>query len=269
MELARAASGNYAAVIGVGGDGTLHEIANGLMQASGETETTPLGVIPLGNGDDFAKVLPPEAAIGDASFDWRTAVQKIAHRETRLYDVGRLRAGLSQTGQSRQVRYFLNSVDAGFGALTVQNLASVPEFMTGNVAYFAAVLKTMMDYPALRLRIQLDDRPAFEQVTSMIVVANGRCFGSGFWVCPDALPDDGLFDIVVAEQVSRRSILRLLPKIRRGSHMGEPELKMYRAHRVVLDSVAPILAETDGELPIQATCHLELEVLPRRLRVIV
>lgn len=267
--LARNAAAKYEAVVGVGGDGTMNEIANGLLQASGEQETMPMGMIPLGNGDDFAKVLPPEAPIGGECFDWRAAVQKIARRESRLYDAGRMRAGEANADPREGVRYFLNCADVGFGAHTVRNFAGVPDFLTGYPAYLAAVLKTMVDYPSLRLRIQLDDAPAFQQITTLTAVANGRCFGSGFWVCPDALPDDGLFDVMVAQQVGRRTILRLLPKIRRGRHTGDPAVAMHRARRVVLESGEAFLVEADGEMPFQPTRRLELEILSGKLRVIV
>jgi diacylglycerol kinase (ATP) len=266
--LARAAVGNYSAVVGVGGDGTMSEIVNGLLQASAEQETVPLGMIPLGNGDDFAKVLPPEPAVGKDCFDWRTAIQKIAAGNSRLYDVGCMRGdNPGPVAESR--KYFLNVVDVGFGAHTVQNFVSVPKFLTGDVAYLAAVFKTMVDYPALRLTIQIGGEPPFEQITTLTAVSNGRCFGGGFWVCPQALPDDGLFDVMVAQEIDRLTILRLLPKIRRGTHIYDPLVKMHRARRVVLESSAAFLVEADGEMPIPPTCRLELDILPRKLRVIV
>lgn len=268
-DIARSAVGKYPALVGVGGDGTLSEIVNGLMQASGEKETLPLGIIPLGNGDDFAKVLPPEAPIGGACYDWRSAIQKIARRESRLFDVGRIRGGAVDPNEEGQYRYFLNVVDVGFGAHTVQNFASVPKFLSGYPAYLAAVLKTMVDYPALHMRIQLDDAPPFEQVTTMTAIGNGRCFGGGFWVCPQAMPDDGLLDVMVAQQVTRRTILRLLPRLQRGTHINDAVVKMSRARRVVLESDEPFFVEADGEMPIPPTRRLEIDIVPRRVRLIV
>jgi diacylglycerol kinase (ATP) len=110
--LARAAPHKFARVVSVGGDGTLHEIVNGLLQASGEGQTIPLGLVPLGNGDDFAKGLPPEAALGSKSFDWRAAVEKIQRSQTRLYDAGRM----VEAASPHEPRYFINGMDVGFGA---------------------------------------------------------------------------------------------------------------------------------------------------------
>jgi YegS/Rv2252/BmrU family lipid kinase len=269
IELARGTAANYDAVVGVGGDGTMCEIVNGLLQASGERETLPFGLIPLGNGDDFAKVLPPEAAIGGKSFGWREAVQKVARRELRLYDAGRMRGYTSRTGSEPVTRYFLNGADAGFGAHTARNFTKIPRFLTGYPAYLAAVFKTMVNYPAVRLSIQLDHEAAFEQVTTMAAITNGRCFGNGFWVCPQAEPDDGLFDVMLAQQINRRTILGLLPKLRRGTHVEEAVVKMHRAQRVVLESDTPFFIEADGEIPFASLQRLDLEVLPKVLRIIV
>jgi diacylglycerol kinase family enzyme len=88
MLLAEQAPQKYSAVVGIGG--TMHEIVNGLMRASGEGETIAMGVVPLGNGNDFAKVIPPDTPIGGKLFDWRAAVQKIARMQTQLFDAGRI-----------------------------------------------------------------------------------------------------------------------------------------------------------------------------------
>jgi YegS/Rv2252/BmrU family lipid kinase len=268
-EIARAAVGRYAAVVGVGGDGTMSEILNGLMQASVGAETLPLGIIPMGNGDDFAKVLPPEARIGQPGYDWRTGVAKVASGQTRLYDVGRIRSVAQGMDDGKRDRYFLNIVDVGFGALTVRNFVTVPRFLSGYPAYLAAVLKTLVDYPSLHLRIQFDDGPVFDQTTTIAAIGNGRCFGGGFWVCPDARPDDGWFDVMVTERISRRTIMRLLPKLQRGTHVESAAVAMSRARRVVLESDEPFLVEADGELPIGSTRRVEIDLLPQRVRLMV
>jgi diacylglycerol kinase (ATP) len=268
IALAEQAVHKYEAVIGVGGDGTVHEIVNGLLRASGEAETIPLGVIPLGNGDDFAKVIPPETPIGGKAFDWRVAVEKIARGRTQLFDAGRMVGDHSRSEHGDRPHYFMNGMDVGFGAQTALNYMTLPKFLKGLSAYLAAIFRTMIDYRTPVLRFQLDDQPSFEQATTMTAITNGRCFGNGFWVCPDACADDGLFDVMMAQGVGRVTILRLIPKIMMGSHTNEPILQMYRARRVVLESGEPFVVEADGEIPYRKTQHLEVEILPKRLRVI-
>jgi diacylglycerol kinase (ATP) len=90
ITLAQKYAQNYARVVAVGGDGTINEVVNGLLRASGENETLPVGLIPLGNGDDFAKEIPPKTPIGGKPFDWHTTVEKIVKGETRLFDAGRM-----------------------------------------------------------------------------------------------------------------------------------------------------------------------------------
>jgi diacylglycerol kinase (ATP) len=95
----------------------------------------------------------------------------------------------------------------------------------------------------------MDDEAPFDQATVMTAITNGRCIGSSFWVCPEARADDGLFDLMVSQNVSRLTILKMIPKFMKGTHVHEPVLSMYRAQRVVLESLSPLIVEADGENP--------------------
>ncbi|MFH2011262.1 MAG: diacylglycerol kinase family protein [Pseudomonadota bacterium] len=269
VTLAREGAGKYKAVVGVGGDGTIHEIVNGLLQASGERETIPLGVVPLGNGDDFAKMLPPEAPVGGKPFEWQVAISKVVEGKTRLFDAVRMLGDNGMSEAEGTPHYFANAMDVGFGAHTVLNFATIPKVLKGMPSYMAAVLKTLINYTSLRLRIQLDDQPPFEQATTITAITNGRCFGGSFWVCPDAEADDGVLDVMVGEAVGRFTILRLIPKFLNGTHMNEPEIKMYCAQRVTLESESPLVVEADGEIPYTETHRLEIDILPKKLCVFV
>jgi len=97
------------------------------------------------------------------------------------------------------VRYFANGMDIGFGAHGARNVKRVPRFFTGLGAYMGALLLTMVRYPLLRVRLQLDDAPPFEFTTAMTAVMNGTTFGGSFRVCPGARPDDGLLDLLLVE----------------------------------------------------------------------
>jgi YegS/Rv2252/BmrU family lipid kinase len=268
-KLAQNAQTQYSSVIGIGGDGTIHEIVNGLMRASGENETIPLGVIPLGNGDDFSKMIPPETSIGGRPFDWRTAITKISAGQTRLFDVGRILANNSAANPRNYLHYFANSFDVGFGAQGAENMLRIPNYFKGFSGYLASLVVTLFNYPTLNLQIQLDDQEPFTQTTTMTAVMNGRCFGNGFWICPQAEADDGYLDLLVCKAIGRLTITRLVPKLMRGTHVGDPVLSFYRARRVVIDSQVPIVIETDGELPLPKTDHLEIEILHKRLQIFV
>jgi len=269
VKLAEKASTKYSTVIAVGGDGTIHEVVNGLMRASSEGETIALGIVPLGNGDDFAKMIPPQTTIGGKVFDWQVAIEKITKGQTKMFDVGRMSDDKLRSEQGNKPHYFMNGMDIGFGAQTALNFTKVPSFLTGMAAYLAAILKTLIDYHIPKVRIQIDNQEVFEQSTTMTAITNGRCFGSGFWVCPEAQVDDGLLDVMVTQSVGRLKILRLIPKIMKGTHVNESILKNYRARRVVIKSQKSLVVEADGEIPYPQTQHLEVEILDKKLRVIV
>jgi diacylglycerol kinase family enzyme len=224
----------------------VHEVVNGLLRAC---TGAALGVIPLGSGDDFAKLLSPDF------------VASLSIGKARRFDAGRIACG-------SEVRYFANGMDIGFGAHGAANVRRVPRFLTGFGAYLGALLLTMLRYPQLRVRLQLDDEAPFELVTAMTAVMNGTSFGGSFRVTPLARPDDGLLDLLIADAVGRLEILRLVPRILRGTHAGEPRLRMSRARRVRVEAGAPLLVEADGEIAFRDARRLEIEVLPGALRVL-
>ncbi|MDH4174829.1 MAG: diacylglycerol kinase family lipid kinase [Betaproteobacteria bacterium] len=244
---AERAAREYDAVIAAGGDGTVHEVANGLLRAG---EGAAFGVLPLGSGDDFVKMLPA-----------RDAVERVSHAEPRAFDAGRIRVG-------DEVRYFANGMDIGFGAHASRNVRRVPGFLTGLGAYLGALALTLVRYPKLEVRLQLDGGAPFAQTTAMTAVMNGRAFGGSFHVCPGACADDGELDLLIADGVGRLAILGLVPRIMCGTHGSDPRLKLRRARSVLIESDAPLLVEADGEIAFEDAHRLEIEILPGALRVL-
>jgi diacylglycerol kinase family enzyme len=250
MALAERGARRYPGVLAVGGDGTVHEVVNGLLRAAAGTTggAVPLGVIPLGSGDDFAKLLPPGDPVG-----------RLARRSVRRFDAGRIAAD--------RVVHFANGMDIGFGAHAARNVALVPRFLTGLGAYLGALAITLVRYPALKLRMQLDGGQPFEQASTMTAVMNGKCFGGSFRVTPEASAEDGLLDLLLADRLGRARILALVPRIMRGAHAGEPDLRLLRARQVVIESEEPLVVEADGEIVLEGARRLEIEVLPGALPV--
>lgn len=244
-------------VIAVGGDGTLNEVANGLMRAAGGGIGGTLGMIPVGSGNDFmSSVGAPE---------WRGAIQRIVSGQTRLIDIGRITADQPAPGYDSPVRYFLNSVDTGFGAQTAQHAHEVP-YLSGMPLYLAAIMKSLVAYLVPRLTIEFDHQ-RIEQKSTMVVAANGRQFGGGFLIAPTASIDDGLLDVIVAKGLGRIGILSFLPRVMRGTHIGDPRIRFLQTSRLVVDSPDPLTVEADGEIPFLGAHHLEIEILPRHLRI--
>jgi diacylglycerol kinase (ATP) len=240
-------------VVAAGGDGTTNEVMNGLMAAAGEGEAGTLGVIPIGSGSDFANTVgvPP---------DLEGACRRLASGRARLVDVGRVTAD----GQARC--YFDNTVNVGFGGRVTLEARKVKR-LRGMALYLPVVLKTIFLYHrAPRVSIELDDR-ALTLAAVMICVANGPREGGGFFVAPEARPDDGLFDLCIVRQISRLRMLALVPHFMKGTHVGRKPVTMERARRVTLSSPDELIAHADGEMLCTTAHRLDFEILPRRLRV--
>ncbi len=247
----------YENVIAVGGDGTLNEVANGLMRAACDGIGGTLGMVPVGSGNDFI------TSVGTPK--WHEAIQRILSGQTRMVDIGRITADQPAPGYDSPVRYFLNSVDTGFGAQTAEHAHDVP-FLQGMPLYLAAIIKTLVAYSVPRLTLQFDHQ-RIEQPSSILVAANGRQFGGGFLIAPTASIEDGLLDVILAKGLGRLEILSFLPRVMRGTHIGDPRVRFLQTARLVIDSPDPLIVEADGEIPFVAAHHLDIEILPKRLRI--
>ena len=248
----------YEWLIAVGGDGIVHEIVNGMMRATNGEPGGILAVIPVGSGNDFAKMVSLKAG------DWEEAIRRIVAGRTRWFDVGKITADKPAEGGD-DVRYFANTFDTGFGAQVAKH-SHIP-ILTGTAMYLVAILKTLADYSVPRLKIQFPDQ-VIEQTSTMTVATIGRCFGGGFWITPQAEVDDGLLDVMIADGLGRIGILSLLPKVMKGTHVGDPRVKFFRAPRIVIASPDPLAVEADGEIPWTDAHRLEIEALPKRLQII-
>lgn len=248
IDLARqAAEEGYELVVALGGDGTSHEVANGLL-SSGNSEVT-LGMIPIGTGNDFASMF-------DTPTDLEAVALRLREGKTRLIDVGRV-------GD----RYFVNTLGIGFDALASVEALKIQHLLSGMPLYLVAVLITLREYKIPHITVEFDGQRLSMPMT-MLVVANGKREGGGFLIAPDAENDDGLFDICLARGLGRLGILRLLPEVMRGTHVDKEPVTMAKAKRVILDSPDPLPVHADGEIIYTDAHHLEIEIIPRRLRVI-
>jgi diacylglycerol kinase (ATP) len=241
-----AASAGFDAVIGVGGDGTLQEIANGLVTGA---QLLPIGAVPTGSGNDFVRSLGlPTAPSAAVALAWSTA--------ERLVD-------LAACGE----RYFINVGGAGFDARVARAAYSMPSVLRfGAVPYVAGVLRELMHNTAHELRIHLNDR-TLQRRALMVAVANGAFYGGGMMICPEASRDDGLLDLCVVGAVSRPEVLRLLSAVFSGKHVGDPHVEFFRTRMVRIESAQPCELHLDGELA--GTLPAEFRAVPQALRVLV
>jgi len=267
VQIAREAPAQgYNRIVAIGGDGIAHEVVNGLMSASAEGETIALGIIPLGTGNDFIKSLPPALSPGETRDDWRLAIPRIVGGKTALVDVGKITADSLAPGQPHP-HYFLNGADVGFGARVAKAVRNVP--VTGLAAYLLAIMQVLADYNLPRIKLTLDDGEVIELNTTLTAITNGRCFGSSFWLTPRAQIDDGVFDILIAKALGRAGILQIIPQLMKGAHLEHPAVIYRHARKIILESSTAMIIEADGELPFLQPKRLEIEILPKRLRVMI
>ncbi len=253
VTLARqAARDGFEVIVAAGGDGTTHEVVNGLMAEAGDGAIGVLGVIPVGSGSDFAHTIgiPP---------DLKGACQRLARGQTRIVDVCRV------TVDDQPARYFDNTVNVGFGGRVTYEALKV-KWVRGMALYLPVVLKTIFLSQAPRLTIEYDDRK-LELTALMVCVANGPREGGGFFTTPDAQPDDGLLDLCITREIGKMDMLALVPRFMDGSHVNHEAVTMARAERVVISSPDELIAHADGEMLCTDAHRLEFEILPRRLRV--
>ncbi len=247
----------YDILVAVGGDGTSNEVINGILHFCGERAGGTLGIIPVGSGNDFCKMLslPPH---------WKAGVERILAGNSRWVDVGKVIGDHPAPGFDTP-HHFLNGLDTGFGAQVAVHAHEVP-YLTGTAMYLVAVFKTLVHYSVPQVRIDLDGE-LIEQRSTMVAISNGRCYGGGFWITPLAEADDALFDVIIAKGLGRLGILSLLPKVMKGTHLDDPRVRFTRASHVVIESPGPLIVEADGEIPFLDTRRLDIEILPRRLQV--
>jgi YegS/Rv2252/BmrU family lipid kinase len=244
-------------IIAVGGDGTASEVINGLMEAKQAGRHSPaMGVLGVGRGNDFTHGV-------NIPYDLEHACQVLVEDHRRMIDVGRVAGGLYPQG-----RYFGNCVGVGFDAIGTIEAAKLPR-LGGFLGYFVAVLKTIFLYYKAPLTTIEYDGQTLTQPSLLISIMNGRRLGGGFMMAPDAEPDDGLFDLCIAGQVSRARMFSLIPYFLRGTQATQEPITTGRAARISVTAVEGSLpAQTDGEILCIDGQHLVIELLPRQIEVI-
>jgi diacylglycerol kinase (ATP) len=231
-----AAQQGYDAVVAVGGDGTIHETVNGLMQAE-EGQRPRLGVIPAGSGNDFAHNLGlttnPQAALSSIFSD-----------RTRSVDVGQI---VDEAGRQK---YWHNTIGIGFsGAVNIATRHL--QRWRGFMMYLMAVLETIVYHPdSMQTRLHIDDHHPEEAAISMLSLCNGPREGGGFPVAPDAVMDDGLLTYTTMGKMSRLQMLRYIPVVMTGKHLEKHpnHFKGGTFKRLVIESDSPLAIHTDGEI---------------------
>lgn len=246
-------------ILAVGGDGTVNEVVNGLLDENAcPRSDARLAVVPCGTGSDLSRsagVQRPATVLRAIELDSHTTV-----------DVGRL-TFRTQDENKPTVRYFANVADVGLGAQVARRSNASTKALGGTASYLVAAVRTVFEVEPAHASVTVDDELVFDGKALMIIFANGRYFAGGMNIAPDSSLRDGLVDIFVLEAVGRRKLLtELLPRVYLGKHVGRPGVHHLQGQCVSVETATPMLIEMDGE-PIGVS-PLSVEVVPRALKLI-
>ncbi|CUS82541.1 lipid kinase, YegS/Rv2252/BmrU family [Candidatus Kryptonium thompsonii] len=193
-------------VVAAGGDGTVNEIVNGILQSNSEKL---LGVIPIGSGNDFAKMLNLKP------FKIKVAIESIKRRRITTSDVGIIRF-IDEFGNSGE-RFFINGVGVGFDAV-VANESRKIKHLRGILLYLLALLKSLKDYETPEMEVYIDGKKIKEKIF-LVAVGNGKSAGGGFLLPPDAKINDALLDVCLVNDLSILRVLQVIPTVLKGKHI--------------------------------------------------
>jgi diacylglycerol kinase (ATP) len=237
-------------IVVAGGDGSVHEAVNGILRADG---TASLGVIPTGTGNDFAKAC-------DISLNWEHAAQLLADRliadqYAKTIDVGTMNQ-----------RFFANGAGIGLDA-KVTRIARSYRLPIGDLVYLLAIFRAMLDGISTPHLSITSDGFSWDGPATLASISNGPWIGGMFHIAPMAKNDDGRLELVIADPVSRRRIVALLPRLMSGQHLNEPEIHHNAVTTLVIVSSEPVASHLDGEVqPLQQ--RFELGILKNALRLL-
>jgi diacylglycerol kinase (ATP) len=235
----------------VGGDGSVHEVVNGIAEADG----VELAVVPRGTGYDFARSL-------GITRDLDGAIETALSGDVREIDLG-LVSYRSWAGADGRA-WFANVGSAGISGAIAQRANETSKALGGRISYYWATLAVYAGWQTGELRVSVDDEIRGGKMID-VQVANGRYVAGGMMLCPEAEPDDGVFDVLVLGDVTKRDLLFVLPKTYRGKHLPHPRLELLRGRVVTVDADEPLPIELDGEQP--GTTPARFEIVPRALRL--
>jgi len=250
-------------IIACGGDGTINEVANGILRSGEDVE---LGVLPSGTGGDFRRTLGMPMGHREAAAALRDGV-------TRVIDVGRVR--FHDTKGEVVERYFLNVSSFGLAASVIKRVKSAKVFdwlpaegLRGKANFAVSTLQEVLDLDPVNVHVRFDDGEERTLRTINLCVANARYFGGGMMIAPDADLNDGLFDVVNIGDLSTAKIILRGYTLYRGTHEALAEVKTTTARKLevsLVDESREMLLETDGELP--GRLPAVYEVVPSAIRV--
>jgi YegS/Rv2252/BmrU family lipid kinase len=263
-ELARRARRSGFEVVGAaGGDGTVHEVVNGLMQAChDDCPAGTLAVFPIGSGNDFAAMTGIPTGLEEA-------VDLLVRGDTRLIDVGRVEI---EEGDQTALHYFDNTMGVGIDAEVTLESYKIRR-LRGAPLYLLAAVRAILKHESPDMDFHWIDATgetgSMQQSTLLISVGNSPRSGGGFYLTPFAKLDDGILDVATARALPRREVMTLLPKALQGKHVGHPAVTMFQVRQIGVSIAGGAPVHLDGEVTATKATRVVVDVLPSKLRMVV
>ncbi|HZK57737.1 MAG TPA: diacylglycerol kinase family protein [Clostridia bacterium] len=239
----KAKIGDYSVIVSVGGDGTLHEIVNGM--AGGAQK---LGIVPAGTGNDFARSI-------DMPFNTEDAIENLIWGKATSIDLGRLNG-----------EYFINFCSVGLDALIAEEANRIKKYFSSTYSYIIGVVKALGKFKSIKAELVIDNKKYDEEIM-LVAVCNGAYYGGGMNIAPQAKVFDGQFDICVVRKMSKLKLLFLFPTIFKGEHIKYDEVKIYRGKNVQVFSREDMHVNADGDIVYSRP--VSFEILHNEIEVIV
>lgn len=245
----KAVTEKYELLIAAGGDGTIHQVVNGMLSLRTPVEQLPmLSILPVGSGNDFARTV-------NITLNKEDLKKRLTHLMPRLTDVG---AVTFQKNGTEQRAYFMNVASAGMGPEVLNTMNSGKKQVGSAIAYYMAILKTFWSYRCVPVTIQA---PAWKWNNKLrtLAIGNGKFFGNGLCIAPDAKPDDGIFSTFICGAVSVWDFIRYTNTLKNSRKVSHPKIEYGTTEILEITSESPCRIEADGEL---------LGFLPARVEVV-
>lgn len=249
----RAAECGYSAVVAMGGDGTLEEVVNGVLSSG--NPCVAVGTIPSGTGNDFAS--------GNNLFShWSHALDALQAPRRVKMDV------LKVTDSAGFSRWAINSVGFGFDAYVVQRVQRHGSKKFGRLSYFIEALRGAFHFDLNTLEVYLDGVKNVLPLAWLLAITNTPKYGGGMKVCPDAVSGDGQLDALLVNGISRSYVLRVLPLVFQGRHIGKKGVRLERAREIEIHAEPGFPSHMDGDL-VDLTYPVKVAVEPACIEFLV
>jgi diacylglycerol kinase (ATP) len=256
-ELAKESLMSEDVVVAVGGDGTINEVINGLVNSKKR-----LGILPLGSGNDFAKATHIPSNMQDA-------ISVIISNKRKLIDIGKVITSNQNVNKlnSSTVRYFINGVGIGFDASVAYHSSKI-KVLRGLPLYFTSIIKALLTYRTPNFSLHLDGID-FKNRYFLIAIGNGQCAGGGFYLTPDAILNDNVFDVCYVDELNLYEIIKIFPSVLKGLHGKYEKVHFVQAKAISVESCDRFFVHADGEIVGKNINKVEISIIPKAMEVIV